>query len=110
METSDFADILKRRKTHFVLWGLKSPTTHTPQLVIGEFLAGNPPTLKKKKKHFLKLVSGFSDLWEVSAAECNLTERKVYHYWFEVQDTDPEKSPSSPIYVNEPIAHAVDWR
>jgi pullulanase len=110
METADFADIFKRRKTHFVLWGLKSPTTYTPQLVIGEFLAGNPPTLTNQKKQPLKLVSGFSDLWEVSAAECNLTEEKVYHYWFEVQDTDPEKSPSSPIYINDPIAHTIDWR
>jgi hypothetical protein len=94
METADFVDIFKRRKTHFVLWGLKSPT-YTPQLVIGEFLAGNPPTLTNQKKQPLKLVAGFSDLWEVAAAECNLTEEKVYHYWFEVQDTDPEKSPSS---------------
>lgn len=110
MEASDFADILKRRKTHFVLWGLKSPTNYTPQLVIGEFLAGNPPTLINQKKYPLRIVSGFSDLWEVAAAECNLTDGKVYHYWFEVQDTDPEKSLSAPIYVNDPIAHTVDWR
>lgn len=110
MELSDFADIFKRRKTHFVLWGLKSSTTYIPQLVIGEFLAGNPPTLINQKKYPLKLVSGFSDLWEVSAAECNLSDEKVYHYWFEVQDTDPEKSPSAQIYVNDPLAHTVDWR
>ena len=102
MESSDFADIFKRRKTHFVLWGLKSSATYTPQLVIGEFLAGNPPTLTNQKKYPLKLVSGFSDLWEVSAAKCNLSDGKVYHYWYEVQDTEPEKNPSAQIYVNDP--------
>ena len=37
-------DLLIRRETKFVLWRPKNTTT-PPKLVIGQFQAGNPPTL-----------------------------------------------------------------
>src|SRR5437870_167894 len=78
------ADLLERKRTHFVLWHARITAT-APQLIIGQFQAGNPPTLGHEQQLPLRPVPGFRDLWEIPAADCHLTNAQVYHYWFEVE-------------------------
>ncbi|HYN88150.1 MAG TPA: alpha-amylase family glycosyl hydrolase [Ardenticatenaceae bacterium] len=52
----------------------------------------------------------FPDLWEISATACNLIDGAVYHYWFEVADSNPYKSPQRRIRCTDPTAWTVDWR
>jgi pullulanase len=106
------ADLLQRKETHFVLWRPK-PQADAPQLVIGEFQYGNPPSLGKERRFALAPVDGFDDLFAISAADCALTEGQVYHYWFEVEDTAPwRQAPGTAtrVLVTDPFAHTVDWR
>jgi 1,4-alpha-glucan branching enzyme len=101
------ADLLKRKETHFVLWRVsKTP----PELVIGQFQPGNPPILGGEQRFTLKQSSAFSDLWEIPATDCNLQTGQIYHYWFEVEDTDPERIPPARIRCTDPYACVTDWR
>ena len=57
----------------------------------------------------LQQVPGFPDLWAIPAGHCNLQDGKVYHYWFQVTDTHPERSASaseSPIRWPSPLIGA----
>src|SRR2546426_12429356 len=89
-------DLLTRRETRFVLWRPKNTTT-APKLVIGQFQAGNPPTLAGEQTFNLTGAAGFPDLWEIAASACHLTDGEIYHYWFEIDDSDDEKNPKKPI-------------
>ena len=53
--------------------------------------------------------AGSPDLWTVPAAQCNLADGAVYHYWFEVTDSHPQR-PGKRIRITDPMAFAVDWR
>jgi pullulanase len=103
------ADILDRKQTHFVLW---RPTTFTtaPKLVLGELTPGNPPKLTDVRHVPMTIVKGLTGLWEIAATECQLTDGRVYHYWFEVQDSSAGAQPKSVVGCTDPIAFAVDWR
>lgn len=96
------------KQTTFVLWR-PFATTPPPKLVIGEFHPGNPPSLTNQTAHDLGLLPGTTDLWGVAAAACGLVDGKVYHYWFEVTDSNPGKS-GSRILCTDPTAFTVDWR
>lgn len=101
------ADLLKRKETYFVLWRVgKIP----PELVIGQFQPGNPPILGGEQRFTLKQSSAFSDLWEIPATDCNLQTGQIYHYWFEVEDTDPEQKAPTRIRCTDPYAYVTDWR
>src|SRR3954467_6025647 len=102
-------DLLTRRETKFVLWRPKNTTT-PPKLVIGQFQAGNPPTLVNEQSFNLTAAAGFPDLWEIAAAACHLTDGQIYHYWFEIDDSDEAKNPKKPIRIADPAAFTVDWR
>jgi pullulanase/glycogen debranching enzyme len=103
------ADILERKRTHFVLWGPNVSTT-APTLVIGQLQSGNPPTFVATKRVPLGTVSGKPGLWVVAAAACQLQEGQVYHYWFEVEDTTANSQPRPKIVCTDPLAYVVDWR
>lgn len=103
-------DFLDRKRTHFVLWR-PGDTDDPPTLVIGTFVAGNPPSLVPAGQPLpLRPSADHPDLWELPASECGLTDRTVYHYWFEVTDTDPYKNTPSRIRCTDPTAWTVDWR
>ena len=101
------SDLLKRRTTHFTLW---APQQTSPELVIGTFQFGTPPSHLARQKPGLSAVAGVSDLWEIAAADCRLVDATVYHYWFEVNDTRPGSDPHSRVLVTDPLTFAPDWR
>jgi pullulanase len=104
------ADLLSRKQTSFVLWLAKAPA-NAPVLVIGQFQPGNPPTLAHGNRFTLTAAAGFTDLFAIAATACGLTDGNVYHYWFEVDDSDPSHlAPPSRILCTDPAGSAVDWR
>ncbi|MEI9815373.1 MAG: alpha-amylase family glycosyl hydrolase [Acidobacteriota bacterium] len=95
------ADILEKKRTHFVLWHPK-PTAAPPVLVLGEFQAGNPPSLINIQRFPLQPVDGFDDLFAIEAWQCGLNEGWVYYYFFETPDGSEQ--------TTDPLAYTVDWR
>jgi pullulanase len=102
------ADILAQRRDSFMLWQAAQGTP-PPALVIGQLLPGAPVSLVGEQHFDMSQSPQFSDLWVIEAAACNLTDGQVYHYWFEVTDTHPERS-GQRIRVTDPMAFMVDWR
>jgi 1,4-alpha-glucan branching enzyme len=101
-------NLLSRKSTHFVLWR-PMPDITAPVLVIGNFQSGNPPTLARSKRLPMTLAPGVTGLWQIAAADCGLTDGTVYHYWFEVKSTNPDR-PGGAILCSDPTAWTVDWR
>jgi len=106
--------ILERKRTHFVLWrpGLDAAA---PKLVIGKFKDGNPPTLGSART--IEMVAspvngghGPTDLWEVDASTCGLSDSEVYHYWFGITNTNPYSGSGIQLMITDPCAYTVDWR
>lgn len=106
------SDLLQRKSAAFVLWR-PGHTNPPPRLVIGRLQAGNPPDLVDQQRLDLRPTQVSADLWELPAIECGLAEGRVYHYWFEVSDTNPNRerggSPAR-ILCTDPTAWTVDWR
>jgi 1,4-alpha-glucan branching enzyme len=102
------AHIFELKRTAFVLWRPHN-TQITPRLVIGQFQAGNPPTLANRQRFNLERTPEHTDLWSISAATCGLKDREVYHYWFEVTDSSPFRD-GRRILCTDPTAFTVDWR
>ena len=102
-------DLLRRKQTHFVLWRPRE-TDPPPAVVLGTFQNGNPPSFAEHRRAPLRRAAGFPDLWEVAAAECGLLDGQVYHYWFEVADSDPRRQGRRRILCTDPTACTVDWR
>lgn len=101
-------DISKRRETHFVLW--RPGAAEPPRLVIGVFQPGTPPTLAQQQILPMTPSTQFPDIFERPAVACGLSPGCVYHYWFEVTDTDGYFSPHVTLRVTDPAASCVDWR
>ena len=101
--------MLDRKTSTFVLWRPMKTST-PPQLIIGQFQAGNPPSLVGERQLLMRHSAAFPDLWELPAAECGLQNGQIYHYWFEIDDSDPGKNPPSRIRCADPTALTVDWR
>src|SRR5271166_2442589 len=104
------ADLLDRKHSQFVLWHPKPTAAAAPALVIGQFEAGNPPSLANQQRFDLAPVAGFPDLFAIDAASCRLTDGNVYHYWFETEDSDPSRNPPQRVLCSDPTAWTVDWR
>jgi pullulanase len=102
------SDLLLRKSTYFVLWRPLA-TTAAPVLVIGRFQFGNPPTLSGEARWPLAPTPGVNGLWRIAAADCGLADGTVYHYWFEVVSTNPDRSGGA-ILCTDPSAWTVDWR
>lgn len=96
------------KKSAFVLW---SPhrINPAPTLVIGQFQAGNPPSLANRQVFPLTQQEAHPDLWSIDASQCGLINGQVYHYWFEVSDSSPTRD-GSRISCTDPTAFTVDWR
>src|SRR5919205_610943 len=103
------SDILRRRQTHFLLWCPAAPA-NPPALIIGRIRNGNPPTFRPLEHAAplrLQPAAGLQGLWELDAAACGLTDGEVYHYWFEVDDS---QRPGGRIQTTDPLAYGVDYR
>ncbi|HEY7058562.1 MAG TPA: alpha-amylase family glycosyl hydrolase [Vicinamibacterales bacterium] len=100
-------DLLNRRSSRFVLW---APGQQNPQLIVGTFQPGAPPTLQGRQRFTLTPAAGVSGLFEISPASCNLQNGVVYHYWFEVDDTNAGHQAGARIAVCDPLATTTDWR
>jgi pullulanase len=101
--------LLRRKRTHFVLLRPRN-TQPTPQVVIGQFQPGNPPSFSAQQVFDLKNSPAASDAWEIKATECNLVEGQIYHYWFRVRDGRSHAGQSSVLDCTDPSAEVVDWR
>ncbi|HEY9830847.1 MAG TPA: alpha-amylase family glycosyl hydrolase [Stenomitos sp.] len=105
------SSIFIRKQTYFVLWrpGASEPT---PSLYIGTIESERPNQLTKLGEFPLKQSIEFPDLWEISAQECNLTEGKVYFYWFKVRNTNPydPANANQIMYCTDPMATTVERR
>jgi pullulanase len=101
-------DIFRRKQRSFVLWQPSAPA-QSPTLIIGQFQAGNPPSLIHQNRVDM-IPTGLPGLWEVAATDCGLSEGEVYHYWFEVRDTHPDRQPGRMVRCTDPLAYSVDWR
>jgi len=103
------ADLFNRKKTHFILWrpGRIEPP---PTLYIGNFKNKSTEPFEKFKEISLQQSEQFSELWEVSAQDCNLTSGEVYFYWFKICDTDPYNSTNRILYCTDPTAWTIDRR
>ena len=102
-------DLLQRKRTHFVFWrpgGGGLP----PGLVIGTFSPGPPPSLAGQRTYVLSPSPLSPDLFEIPASACGLADGQVYHYWFELTDTDPYYASHPTLRVCDPAAFSVDWR
>ena len=103
------SDLLLRRQTDFAFWrprlGGKPPV-----LVIGTFAAGNPNTIVNRKDIPLsKAGPKTPGLWAIAAAESGLADG-IYHYWFQVENTNPVDPAAALILCTDPFATTVDWR
>jgi pullulanase len=103
------ADLLSRRATHLVLWR-PNQSAVPPRLIIGRLRAGNPPTRIGERQFKMTAAGGVEGLSEVAAASCGLVDGDVFHYWFEVGDTDPHRQHRRPVRCTDPVAHTIDWR
>lgn len=103
------SDLLLRRETLFALW---RPTLDgkRPVLVIGTFSSGNPNTLVSRKDiPFSKAGPNTPGLWTIAVAETGLPEG-IYHYWVQVENSNPANPAAAPIFCTDPFATTVDWR
>ena len=103
------ADILARKARGFILWRVGN-TTAPPKLIIGQLKVGNPIAFINSQQLDMQLVAGFTDLWELPVTACNLTEGQVYHYWFEVSVSHPNRPATAQLQITDPMAFTVDWR
>src|SRR6185503_14573173 len=101
--------IFTLKRDAFVLWA-PFAANPVPRLILGQFQHGNPPTFINEKSFDLAPLDPYVDLWGIKAADCELQEGTVYHYWFEVTDSNPLKSNGGRIWVTDPTAFTVDWR
>jgi hypothetical protein len=100
--------ILDLKRTGFVLWR-PLHRDRAPALVIGELQAGNPPTLVNRQRFDLAALPSHPDVFTISANRCGLADGHVYHYWFEVTDSSPDRD-GRRILRTDPAAFTVDWR
>jgi pullulanase len=107
--TTLYPFLLSRKRTHFVLLQPRHTET-SPQLVIGRFQAGNPPTLADDHVFDLQESSSLEGLWEIKASDCGLEDGKTYHYWFRLQDGHPQSDRNAVLDCTDPTAEIVDWR
>lgn len=100
-------DLLRRKSESFVLW-LPRDVAVAPRLVIGVFHDGDPPELDDERRFDLR--QSAPGLWERPAVECGLTDGRVYHYWFELTNTNVYKPSAVRLLCTDPTAWTVDWR
>jgi len=102
-------DILNLRQESFLLWVPASgPSFNTPQLVIGQ-LDQTTSGFTQIGRFPLSLSQSKKDLWLLHPSEVSPSlEDGVYHYFFEVGDTSPERRGT--LLVTDPLAFTVNYR
>src|SRR5688572_29330801 len=100
------AHLFGLKQTAFVLWR-PHHTDIAPRLV--KFQPGNPSSLAGRHQFDLQRRPEHPDLWAIDAAACSWTDGQVYHYWFEVTDSNPFRD-GRRILCTDPMAFTVDWR
>ena len=97
------------KRTAFVLWRPRD-TTVAPALVIGQLRDGDAG-LRVVDERRLPLAPSpdVADVWRIDALACGLTDGVTYHYWFEVDDSNPFSS-GGRVRCADPTAFTVDWR
>ena len=82
---------------------LKEVGTPRWSIIYGQSMGGHIVTAS------LELRPG---LYQGALSECGLVDGTVYHYWFEVADTNAYRPAGERrrILVTDPAATAVDWR
>ncbi len=103
------SNLLQRKLSAFVLWRVAN-TAPPPTLVLERMQAGAPITATSSRELAMRLVEGFTDLWEVPASECGLVDGETYHYWFEVTAPSATPGPARRVRITDPTATMVDWR
>jgi len=103
------SDLLQRKETHFALWR-PARNQPAPRLVIGKLKHGNPPDFIEHNRFDLQPTAEHTDLWTIAATDCHLVDGEVYHYWFEVNDSNPYKHNNRRILCTDATALTVDWR
>lgn len=101
------ADLLNRKKTHFVLW--RSPFVEpVPTLLIGT-VSPNSNWVENIQEFALRSSPDFADLWEIAATDCGLQDGQVYFYWFKVRNTDPYPPANTEqiLYCTDPTAYTI---
>src|SRR6516162_2109379 len=98
------ADLLARKESAFVIWRVGN-INPPPMLVIGQLQVGNPFALVNEHRFTLQPVAGFPDLFEIPAANCNLTHGQLYHYWFEVSVDHPERPADAGLPITDPTVY-----
>ena len=107
-------DILNQRHERFVLWVPPPPdgssdnaSARAPILVVGT-TDGDPVTFNELGRFPLVPSDDRTGLWVLNPASISpLLEDGVYRYWFEIEDTSPEKRGT--LLVADPFAFAVDY-
>jgi hypothetical protein len=103
------ADIIRRREKSFVVWR-PNLAPDPPVLVIGNFLAGNPTAIANRREFPLREAGPETPgLWVLAARDLGLADG-VYHYWFQVENTNPSNPAGAAILCTDPFAATVDWR
>src|SRR5205807_9415628 len=97
-----------RRKTHFTLWR-PNGNANPPKLVIGIFQAGNPNVVTNQVELPLTTSTQTPGLWTLDANQTGLADG-IYHYWFRIENTHPERPAGKMVLVTDPFATTVDWR
>jgi pullulanase len=101
--------LLKLKESAFILWRVGS-VSQPPALVIGQLQLGTPSIFANEQHFTFQPVPGFPDVFQIPAADCNLVDGQVYHYWFEVSVSHPERPASARLRITDPTALTVDWR
>ncbi|KIW80345.1 hypothetical protein Z517_06960 [Fonsecaea pedrosoi CBS 271.37] len=102
-------DLLQRRKERFVLWSPASQSV--PRLILGTFKA-TPSPGAVTTLFAGDLSQTQNGLWELApdTIQPPLQNDKVYHYWFEVDNTYPTSTGSGKIKITDPLAYTVDYK
>ena len=103
------ADILNLRQESFLLWvPAPGPSFATPRLIIGIF-DQQSGAFKPVGRFPLALSTEKTDLWLLDPKTISPPlDDAVYHYWFEIVDTSPERRGT--MLVTDPLAFSVDYR
>jgi 1,4-alpha-glucan branching enzyme len=103
------AHLLDLKRTCFLLWR-PAVTALPPEVVYGTFQDGNPPIFNRIGNRPMAEIVNRPGLWAADPAGFGLANDTVYHYWFEITDSDPRRPNRQRMWVTDPTAWSVDWR